>query len=95
MQTTNKQIYELIIKLTVTIAELNKQQKKQTSTRLKVFYSYAEVSRLLCVSVAAIQTKVKRGTLKRVCSDSTPLISRIELIKYLQGQNPNTNFDYI
>lgn len=84
----NKAMFELIVSLKEEIILLKKQGNKGF-TQKKIFYNYAEVAELLCISVEGVRTKVKRGTLERICSDNTPLITRESLNNYLRSQNPN------
>lgn len=88
---TNKMLYELIASLNAEVISLKQQLKKSSSnnTHSKLFYSYAEVAQILCISVEGVRSKVRRNELERTCNNNTPLISRESLNNYFKKQNPN------
>jgi hypothetical protein len=56
--------------------------------RAKKYYSYAEASELLCISVEGLKTRIKRGQMNRICNNSRPLIAQTEIERFLNAQNP-------
>lgn len=84
-------LYDLLMSSRAEVMELKKEFKKAGAgvKPQQRFFNYAEVAEILRISVSAVRTKVKRNALKRICSDNTPLIEKIELERYFKAQNPD------
>jgi hypothetical protein len=63
-------------------------QKELAPLRRKKYYTYKEASEILCISVEGLKTRLKRGEMFKVCNNGRPLISGVEIDRYLKSQNP-------
>jgi hypothetical protein len=61
----------------------NKRQKET-----KKYYTYAEASEHLGITVEGLKTRIKRGQMFKVANNNRPLIAFSEIERFLNSQNP-------
>jgi hypothetical protein len=84
--TGEKKLMELILKMTLEIADLKRQLQP---IKKQKYYSYKEAAEMLCLTVDGLKTRIKRGQMARVTNNQRPLIAHKEIMRFLEGQNPD------
>jgi hypothetical protein len=82
---TNYQLYVMMQQLINEIEELKKNLKP---IRKQKRYNLKDAAELLCISVGGLKTRIKRGQIRRITNGATPMVSHLEIERFLKQQNP-------
>lgn len=56
--------------------------------RKKKYYSYREAAEILNISIEGLKTRIKRGQIQRISNSGKPMLSALEIERFLKSQNP-------
>ncbi len=78
----------MLIKINQLTEMVESLQKQLIIQKNKKYYSYKEASEILCITVEGLKTRIKRGQMVRITNNNRPLISHVEIERFLNKQNP-------